>query len=198
MPDDSPAWSEVGALLSRRAELTRIVDRIDVEQREATEARERAAAAVVDLERRAHGGGEDVTDAQRQRAEAALGKARAEAAAPWAERRLGGQRAVADLDREIQRLIGERFDDLVAGLVAQGEEAARDLDAAASAVIAAHHRREAVASRLGALVSVVRRVEPGDVSYSRAEPLVRSAEALLGEGGERPVELRRHDVEAVA
>jgi hypothetical protein len=186
---DSPAWREIAGLIDRRIELAGGVDRLDLNQREATQARDAASLAVIDLERRALGG-EQVSSAQRKSAESELARARAHAAEPWAERRAGAQRAVADIDRSIGRFVIEHFDDLADGLRAQGKEAAQATDDAANALLAAYAKREEIANRMNALGSMVRPTRPGDVTYSRAETLARAASALLDGGGEHAPDMR--------
>jgi hypothetical protein len=182
------AWREIGELIDRRIALVARVDALDHAQRSANEAANEAADAVAQLERESLGG-ESVSATAVKTAEQALSRARFRALEPWAERRAGASAAVADLDRDIGRLVVERFDDLVSGLVAEGEQASRDRDAAASAVIEAFRRREEIANRMNALSSMIRPTCPGDVAFSRAEALARAADALLNGGGERPPSL---------
>lgn len=176
-------------MVDRRIELTAAVDRLDVEQRSSTVAAQAAANALADLERRALGG-EDVSATKRRTSEQELSRARARAAEPWAERAAGANAAVADVDQAIARLVTQRFDDLADGLRAQGDEAAQAVDDAAGALIAAYERREAIASRMNALSSMIRPTRPGDVSASRADALAREAGRLLDGGGERPPDMR--------
>ena len=182
-PPGTPEWSEITRLADRRAEFAGRVDGLDREQRAATEARDAASAAVVDVERRRLNG-EDVTTAEQKRVEAALEKARSEVAAPWSERQLAVRRAIGDLDREVQAYVTANFDALVEGLTAKGREAAEAIDRAAADLISAVAVRESVASRMAALASTVRPIRPGDITRSQAERVANEAGRMLDNGGE--------------
>jgi hypothetical protein len=182
---DVPAWHELTRLIDRRGELANGLGELDTQQRHAVEAATRAGAHVAELERRRLGG-DDVTDAQRAKAAKELERARAEADAPWSERRQGARLAVGDTDEAITGFVVENFDELIDGLTAQGEQAARAVDAAAAQLLSAYQEREAIASRMSALSSVIAPPRPGDVAYTRAERVAAEASRLLDEGGERP------------
>jgi hypothetical protein len=62
---------------------------------------------------------------------------------------------------------------------------------AARQPIDAYHERERIAQEISALASTAGRVHPGDVSFTRAEQVVREATRLLDGGGERPPTLTR-------
>jgi hypothetical protein len=181
---DVPSWRELESLIARRRELARGLDELDAAQRSAVEAATLAGSRVAELERVRLGGG-DVTDAQRTKASKELERARAEAdAAPWNERRQGARLAVGDADRAITTFVVENFGELIDGLTTQGEQAARQVDATAAALLSAYQEREAIASRMSALSSVIAPPRPGDVSFSKAERLAAEASKLLDEGGE--------------
>jgi hypothetical protein len=186
----TPEWKAIADLLSRRDELTGAVERIDEAQRAATRSVQEAAQALADLERRA-ASGEDVSAAQRKRAEDELSKARARAAEPWAERRKGANAAVADLDARVHGFVIEHFDALAEALHETGQALAREVDRAAGDLVAAHAEREDCARRLSALASMIARVRPGDVSASNADEAAQAASALLVSGEVAPV--LRHD-----
>lgn len=191
---DTPAnaaWESLADLIARRGELTAAVDRLDHDQRAAGEAARRASAAVADLQRRTLGG-ETIPASRVKTAEQELSRARSRASEPWQERRQGATAAIVDADRAISTFVIGRFDDLVAGLVAQGEQAAQAIDDAAARLLQAHAERAAIANRMSSLASLVRAVRPGDVSRSRAERAAHAAQALLDGGGEVPPSLR-HD-----
>jgi hypothetical protein len=99
--------------------------------------------------------------------------------------------AIRDTQHQVKVFIAEHLDELVKDLERDGEVAAANLTAAAEAVVAAHQERERIAGEIGALVSQVARVRPGDVSFSRSDELVRAASALIQAGGEEPPRLRR-------
>jgi hypothetical protein len=188
VPPNTPAWTELGVLLDRRADLTAALDRLGADQREASRAVETAANALAELERLSYTPSAP-SATERKAAETALSKARAEANAPWAERRKGIAAAIRDADAEIETFVRSHFGDLADALMAQGAEAAAALDRAAADVLTAYTQREAVAARLSALSSRVRPVRPGDISRSRGERLAAEAERLRTEGGEAPVVL---------
>jgi hypothetical protein len=97
--------------------------------------------------------------------------------------------AIRDTQHQVKVFIAEHLDELVKDLERDGEVAAANLTAAAE--VAAHQERERIAGEIGALVSQVARVRPGDVSFSRSDELVRAASALIQAGGEEPPRLRR-------
>jgi hypothetical protein len=184
-PPDTPVWQELGALADRRADLAAGLDDLVAQQRAATATADAAAAHVADLERRRLGG-EDVAAGEQSKAAKDLERARAAQSQPWAERRQGHKAAIRDADVAITRFVGERFDDLLAGLTEQGVEAARAIDVAAEQVIAAYAYRAQIANTMSALANSIAMVRPGDVSYTMAEPLAKEARRLLDRGGERP------------
>jgi hypothetical protein len=186
---EGEALRELAALLEPRAALEQRLDDLDRQQRAASERREGASDALAQLEARA-AAGEQVSGAARTKAERELLEARAHWGEPWAERRAGVSRAIAARDDDVRRFVASRFGDLKAELETAGEHVARELDEAAAHLVRAHARREAIASQLISLCSMLRPTRPGDVSRSAAEPAVRAASALLDGGGEaRPVVL---------
>jgi chromosome segregation ATPase len=169
------------------AERDRARDRVDELEREARTSGERAAAASAALTEFERRGGRA---AERGKLEAELAEARAKAAGPWAERIAGARTRIGDHQAELQRFVGEHLQALVADREAEGEAAAARLTEAAERMLAAHREREQIAGEIAALVSMVGRVHPGEVSRSRAERLANAASALLMEGGEEPPRLR--------
>jgi hypothetical protein len=180
-PPATPAWEELGRLLDRRGELAARIDDLERQQGQANADAAKAAAAVADAERAALAG-EDVPDTKKL--DAALSRARSRAAEPWAERRDGARRALADHDAAIQCFTVEKYADLQAGLRAEGEAVTRAVDQAAADLVAAHTEWEHVASRMTALASSIRPQRPGDWTYSRAERAAAEAGRLLDNGGE--------------
>jgi hypothetical protein len=185
----SEASAELAALLAQGHAIAQGVDDIDQQQRQATEEVARLSAVLADLERRA-AAGEEVSDAQRTKAEQALTKARSKAAEPWAERRGGQQAAARDHDRKVALFVGENFPALYGDLAEDAEAAAASVDSAARALVSAYHERMAVEQRVTALSAWVRAPHPGNVAGTRSEAVVREAERLLAEGGERAPLLR--------
>jgi hypothetical protein len=92
----------------------------------------------------------------------------------------------------VQRFVAENLSELVSALDADGEVAAAKLNEHAEALVSAYRERERIAGEISALAALVAPVNPGDVSYSRAEQVVRAATALVEAGGEAPPVLR-HD-----
>jgi hypothetical protein len=166
------------------------VDQLENQQRGAAEAAALASGVVADLERRQIGG-EKIAAATRRQAEDALARARAEAGQPWAEKIAGAQAARRDAHQRVQAYIGEHLDQLVAAEAAEGEVVTAKLNDLAQAIVETFAERETSAGRIAALVSTVARIEPGDISRSRAEALVQAARALIDGGGEEPPRLLR-------
>jgi hypothetical protein len=68
---------------------------------------------------------------------------------------------------------------------------AKRLDDAAEALVARFREREEVAARISQLASLVRRVRPGDVTFTRAEAVAHAAHQFISRGGEQPPRLER-------
>jgi hypothetical protein len=187
---ESSAAEKLAELTQARDRAAARVDELESEQRAATQAAAEASAALADLERRALGG-EKVSAAGRREAEDALARARAEAEQPWGERVEGCRAAVRDAHQRVQHFTAEHLDALVQGLEQDGEVAASSLNSAAEALVAAYRERERIAGEIATLVSPVARIHPGDVAFSRAEQVARAASDLIESGGEVPPRLRR-------
>jgi hypothetical protein len=172
---------------------------------ELVEAREQAEARVYALEAEARASARRAADAsatlaeferrggrpaERDKLEAALAEARAQAAEPWAERVSGARAAVRDADAEVRRFAGEHFAELVAGLEADGRLAAEHVDRAAEEFIRATERRAEAERNLISTVALTRRLDPNDVARSRADEAVAAVTALLQRGGEAAPVLR--------
>jgi hypothetical protein len=177
-------------LLERRERVRAKVDDLGAEQRQATAAAQVASERLAALEREALSGAK-VSAATRREAEQALEQARSKASEPWAERIAGTQAAQRDAQVELQRFVSEHLDELVADLEQDGEAAAARLTEHARGIGAALSERERIAGEISSLISMIGRVEPGDVSRSRAEALARAASNLITEGGEDPPRLVR-------
>ena len=160
-------------------------DEIDARQREAGQRRESAAVALAQLER-SSASGEQVAAKTRTDAEAALAKAQADVAAPWAERRAGATAAIADADREMRLFIGANLDALLDELREGAEAAAGAVDRACQDLVAAYGERQRCERRVTSLAAMVRNPRAGDVVRTRAEAVAREASALLAQGGEAP------------
>jgi hypothetical protein len=179
----SEASTELAALLDRGRALRDRLDDIDREQREATARAEAASAALAELERRALAG--DDVSAERKRLEGELGKARARAGEPWAERRAGGQEAVRDHARQVTIFVGQNFAALYDELAADAEAAAARVDNACNELLAAYHERMIVDGRVTTLSAMIRAPQLGGVARTHAEAVAAAASALLQAGGER-------------
>jgi hypothetical protein len=185
----SEAAKTLVAMLANRAAMAERADAVDVRQGEAVQRRDAAAIAVAQLERRA-AGGEDVSQGERTKAEKTLSEARAQADAPWAERRAGAIAAVGDLDDEIKRFIAANLDELVDELREDGKAAAESVDAACRALIDGYQHRMLVEQRLTSLLSMVRIPRVGDVTRTKADGVVAEANRLLESGGEQAPVMR--------
>jgi hypothetical protein len=161
-------------LVAQRDQARTHVDELEAEQREATAAAQQASDALIELERKGGRPG-----AQRSKLEQTLAEARAKAAEPWAERIAGTRAAVRDAHGEVQTFVAEYLAELIADLEVEGAAAAAKLTAAAETLLQAFTDRERVAREIAEMCSLVARVSPGDVSYSRAEALARAAGDLL-------------------
>ena len=178
----SPAACELNRLLDDRAEVLATIREAEYAGQVASEAAQVASAQLSALEARRLGG--DDVDAEVKRAEKKLSAARAEAAQPWPERAAGARRALANADAAIGRFVVATYDAL-AGEVAEDAHAVKDrADALLHDIGAVYAERERVVARSDALIGVVARVKPGMTPYSKLEPLVRQAEAVLMAGGE--------------
>lgn len=178
--DDAPSAAEALAeLTARRDEAEQRVRQLEQEQRAAGQAREEAMQALIQAER------SGVSEAQRGKLEKGLNDAEARAAERWPERIAGARAAVGDAQGAIREFSAEHLDELVAGLVDEGEAAAEALNAAAEAVVEGHRRLMQIAGQISATIHGAGiHVRPGDVSRSRADVLAREAARLLQEGGE--------------
>jgi hypothetical protein len=184
-PPTTGPWRRLAELLDRRADLAAHLDGLDHEQRASSQAAVAAAAHVADLERRGLAG-ETVTAEQTKKAAQALTRARARQAEPWPERRDGARRAITDHDHEIQRFVAANYAELQEGLRQQGREATRAVEQAAAALVEAHSRWETIGTRMNALASSVRPVQPGDWARARAERAAAEASKLLDQGEVEP------------
>jgi len=161
------------------------------------EQRAAAAARVHDLERKATAATVAAQEASAQLAEAErvgasaaklhtleerLAEAKGVAAQPWAERISGHRQRVRDCDVAVRAFVAGHLDELVSGLEEEGRLAAQEVNEAAASLIAAHARRERIASAIGSLITQVARPAPGDVSFSASEeavPVLRQPWSLL-------------------
>jgi hypothetical protein len=172
---DNAAWEALVELLAKRSSLEARVDALEHEQGQAHAAARAAAHAVEEAER---------AGAPDAKLDAALAKARARAAQPWAERVAGARRAVADADAAIQRYEVANLRGLNDGLAELGEHAARDINRAAADLVGAYERWQNISGRMSGLASAIRPTRPGDASFSRAERAAAEAARLLDMGGE--------------
>jgi hypothetical protein len=179
----SPAASELNRLLDARAEVVATMRDAEYAGRTAGEAAHVASSQLSALEARRLGG-DDVTDAERKKAEKRLAESRARQAEPWGERVAGARRALANADAAISRFIAANYD-VLAGEVAEDAQAVKDrADEALQEIGRVYAQREDVVRRSDALIAVVARVKPGQTPFSKLEPVVREAERVLMSGGE--------------
>jgi hypothetical protein len=160
------------------------------------QAREAARSALIEFERK--GGGRRT---ERSELEQALADAEAHASERWPERIEGARAAVRDAHAVVAGFVGEHLDELVTNRERDGEVVASKLTELAEAILAVYVERERVAQEISALVSTVTHVNPGTVTFTRAEALANEARKLIERGGEAPPVLRRERLpqfEAVA
>jgi hypothetical protein len=179
------ATDRLHELQEQRQAVRARVDQLERDYREAVAAQRDAGAAGAEADRLG------VSATKRQRLEEALPAAKARADQPWPERIAGAQDAIRDADRLLREHVAAHLVELVATKEIDGEASAARVDRAAAELVAAYQEREAVAAELGQLITWVRRPQPGDVSFSRADEAYRAAAALLAGGGEVPVTLAR-------
>jgi chromosome segregation ATPase len=186
-PTSSSTASEELALLDeRRAEVGRRITQVERAWRDANVKLQEARAAVVEFERQ--GGG----DAERAKLEAALKTAEGHAGEPWQQRLEGAKAAARDADADRRQFVVENLDELVDEREAAGAECAARINDHLAGLTAAYAEWHAVAQQIAALASSIGSLRPGDVSRTRAEQVVREAQALLLIGGEQGPILR-HD-----
>jgi len=80
--------------------------------------------------------------------------------------------------------VAREFDALYSEIDEEAATAAEAVNRACRAVEAAFAERMDVERRLSSLVGMVRPARPGDIARTRAEAVVREANALLEAGGE--------------
>jgi hypothetical protein len=184
--EHATATTQLEQLVAKRTRATARVAEVQAEWRLAGQTLQAARESLVTFEGRGNG-----RQAERSELEAALADAKARADEPWAERVEGAQRHERDAHRHVQEHVAENLDELVGELERQGAVAASSLNAAARALLDAYSERENVAQQIGALVALIARVEPGDVSRTRAEQAAQALRALVEAGGEHGPVLRR-------
>jgi hypothetical protein len=177
------AAKELAALVNRRASLDEREGELDQQQRAATAEVELMRARLADLERAAVSG-DKVDEKTRREAEEALTRARLKAAEPWAERREGVRAAMREADQAVTTFVGAHFDELLAELREDAENAAEDLNRACARVVDAYAERARVEQCVTSLCAIIRHPRPGDIAYTRAAAVAKEAETLLLEGGE--------------
>jgi hypothetical protein len=191
--NDNNVTTQLMALVSKRDKANGRIGEVDAEQRQAVQEREAARSALIEFERK--GGGRR---AERNELETALNDAERHAAERWGERREGAIRAARDAQHAVQVFTGEHLDELVAAKEQEGELPAGRLVEHAQAIVDAFAERERIATEINALVTTAGiQVRPGDVTFSRAEPLVNAARNFVMSGGEEPPRLRRDPREPV-
>jgi hypothetical protein len=183
------ATAKLAELKEQRARAAVRVDDVEREARQAGAAVQQCLAELAEVER------SGATARRRTEAEAALATARQAADQQlWAARLSGAQQGLRECDQAIRAHISANLCPLLAEQEAAGELAAQRVDAAAAELVAAWMERERIAAGIGELVSKVARVEPTDVSRSRAEAAAQAAILLANQGGEvAPALDRRRD-----
>jgi hypothetical protein len=86
--------------------------------------------------------------------------------------------------------VAEHLDELVGELEEDGRAAAEQVDHAAEAFLAATERRAEAERTLIQVVALARRMNPNDVTRSRADEAAHAVSALMQRGGESGPALR--------
>src|SRR5262245_42389538 len=176
---EQTATERLATLVEQRARASARVDELEVEQRQASATLAAAREAVAEFHR--HGGGKPV---DQKRLEGALAEAQSRFNEPWGERIEGARRAARDAQIPVRSFVGENLDALVRALQADGQSAAERINAGAVEMVAGYGEWSRIAQEISQVVSLVAQVKPGDVSFSRCEPLMREVSRLLDQGGE--------------
>jgi hypothetical protein len=182
--DDATATEALAELVEARAEAQRRVREIEGEQGAAAQMRQEARARLVEAERRG------VRPAELRKHEQALADAETKPNILGA-RLEGARHGLRDADVEVARFVVANLREVVEPLEEEGRLVAADFNAHAEALVAAYHRREAIASEISRLAAMTGRMRPGDVARGRGEAVVRAASDLLRAGGELPPTLDR-------
>jgi hypothetical protein len=188
----SPEANELNQLLTRRTELVAKVDVLERRWRSSHGDAVEASDALEQLERRAFAGAK-VTDAQRNRAEGALAKAREAEREPWGERVRAAQQAVRDADQVVYSYVAEHLDALLVELTEDAERAAVRVNQAAADFLASVAERHALDQRTAGLYSLVRRMKPNSIPASRSDRARVEVARFLDTGGETAPVLRVAD-----
>jgi hypothetical protein len=185
--NETDVTTERAALAEKRDKAERRIGELEDEQRQAVQAREAARQALIEFERK--GGGRR---AERNELETQLNDAERHAAERWGERIEGARRAARDARTAVQVFTREHLDELVAAKEQEGELPTSRLVEHAQAILDTYADRERVAGEIAQLVSSAGiTIRPGDVTFSKCEPLAREASRLLSTGGEERPRLRR-------
>jgi uncharacterized coiled-coil DUF342 family protein len=189
-PDAKPdtAAATLNGVIEQRDALVAQLRDSERAQRFGTDAVEQARQALTTVERRRLIG--EATEAETRKAEAALEKAKAASREPWGERIEATRMALRDVEREIGTLIGDRLEELLAGVDEEAEAVRERANAALEEVVSAYRAREAIAQRIDSLAATIRRPRYGDIALSKLEPVVREASRVLEGGGEAKPALR--------
>ena len=185
MAEPLSATEELARLVERYAEASGRIDDLERTWRSANETLAQARAALIELERR---GG---SAAERGKLEKQLVDAEAAAAQPWRERVEGARQAAHDLDVDRRQHVAENLDELVKERESAGWSATEEFNRDLEGLVAKHQAWSQVASEITALAAVAGRTQPGDVTRTKAEQLMREVAALLLDGGENPPALLR-------
>jgi hypothetical protein len=179
------ATAELASLVEARDQASAKVDALEREAHTAGQTLAQTREALAEFERR---GGRQ---AERTKLEQAFAEAEAKTREPWLVRIDGGRRAVRDAQRRIREHVSANLLELLDAVEADGRVAAARVDAAAQELFDANHAAQAVAARIGSLITKVQPPQPGDVSFTRSDEAARAAAALLASGGETPPSLDR-------
>ena len=181
------ALSPVGDAMTELARLDQAEEKarariaqVSTDERAAYQERDQAREALVQLE-----AGEPAAQ-DRAAAEKRLAQAEQATQARWPERRAGAERAAREAHHALVRHATLHLDELVAEVEEAGAAAAEQVDACAKQFLDAVARVHEVERTLTSLVALTRRMQPGEISRSRADQARMAVCALLDAGGEAP------------
>jgi hypothetical protein len=176
--------AELVRLRERELKAQARIDEIVTEARAASAEHQQAQERLIEFER---AGGRA---ADRRKLEEALKAAEERTAEPWVERRRGAEQAARDAHAAVARHATEHLTELVTEIEQDAVAAAEQVNYAAEAFLRAVAARAAVESQLTGIVSLTRRMHPGDVARARSDEAAHQVRALLEQGGEAPPLLR--------
>jgi hypothetical protein len=179
------ANSEVAELQAQRVAAGQHVDELERAWRSANEEVSSASSRLTEAERAG------ASPSTLRKIEGELAAARQRSEEPWPERVQGSRRAVRDVDARIRAHAAAHLPDLVEELEARGQAVADRINEWAANLVADHAELERLAAELGRLLTAITPPGPMDVSRSECEPVVRTANSFIANGGGRGPKVSR-------